>query len=72
MVLTSDVKYSIIIIGGENMNKLVTIAELQEYYGVSRQTIYDWRKLGLPEIKVSRVVRFDLDEVKTWVDARNK
>lgn len=48
----------------DNMPKLLTIADLSKYFGVSRVTIHAWMKQGrLPFYKVSSRVYFKLDEV---------
>ena len=50
------------------MNKLVTDRELSEILGLSRSTISRLRTLGLPYKKIGRSVRYDLEEVKKWID----
>lgn len=49
------------------MSKLITSKELQDMYSLSRSTIDRWRKEGMPSIKVGRNVRFDEDDVRTWI-----
>lgn len=51
--------------------KLYTVSELSEKLSVSRQTIYRWRKDGLPYKKIFNSVRFDLSEVEEWVNEKN-
>lgn len=52
---------------------LVTIKQLEELLQVSRQTIYDWRKEGMPYIQINgRSVRFDYDEVIEWLKSRSR
>lgn len=47
-----------------DMPKLLSIADLCEYFNVSRVTIHSWMKKGrLPFRKVSRRVYFVVDEV---------
>ena len=44
--------------------KLYTIKEITESFGVSRQTVSNWRKKGLiKEIKIDRTVRFSEEEI---------
>lgn len=54
------------------MKEYLTVSELQEKLKVSRQTIYDWRKNGLPFLKIGSSIRFDGDEVNEWVEKQNK
>lgn len=49
------------------MGNLLTSAELQSTYKISRTTIDRWRKEGMPFIKVGRGVRFDEKDVKDWI-----
>lgn len=55
--------------GGENMN-YITIKDVCERLQVSRQAIYDWRKQGMPCYKFGKLVRFDYEEVKEWLQNR--
>lgn len=48
----------------------ITIKELCNRLKVTRQTIYEWRKQGLPYYKFGKLVRFDYDEVKKWLESR--
>jgi len=50
----------------------VTTLELMELLKVSKRTIVYWREQGMPFKKINRLVRFDLDEVKKWIDKRSK
>jgi len=52
--------------------KLLTVKDLSELLGVSRATIYRWRKLGLPSIQVGRGVRFNAEEVEEWIEKQNE
>lgn len=49
----------------------LTIAELADYVGVSRATVYDWRYHGTGPASVKRgnTVRYDLDVVDAWLAA---
>ena len=52
----------------------MSVAEIAEYLGVKRDTIYKWiGRKTLPAHKVGRLWKFKRDEVDTWVrngDAR--
>ena len=50
---------------------LVKTADLCEFFGVSRQAVYRWRKDGCPSvINSGRFIRYDLDKVITWLKQR--
>lgn len=47
---------------------LVGVKELQERLGVSRVTIFDLIKEGMPTIRISeRILRFDPEDVMAWI-----
>ena len=49
-------------------SRLLTTDELAKRLGVSRQTIYTWRKeYNLPHVKLVRAIRFDWDAVQEWL-----
>lgn len=48
----------------------VTVKDLCERLQVTRQSIYDWRKQGMPSHKFGRLVRFDYDQVIKWLSER--
>lgn len=54
------------------MKHYVTINELIERLQVTRQAVWNWRKKGLPSIKIGRSVRFNLEDVQKWIDDQNK
>jgi len=46
---------------------ILTQADVQAKYGVSRQTVYDWRvNRGLPFNKFMNIIVFDPDVVEEW------
>ena len=50
------------------MQEFITIEELCKRLGVSRQTVYTWRKeYDLPYIQTVRTIRFDWEEVQKWL-----
>ena len=49
------------------MNELLTTKELMEKCKVTRTTLADWRKQGLPFKKYGKLVRFDQSEVAEWL-----
>jgi len=51
------------------MEKLLNIKQLSEYLEVSVNTIYSWVSRGkIPFIKLNGIVRFQLDDINTWID----
>ena len=51
-------------------DRLRTAAELAEHLGVTRQTVYNQLKIGMPSIKVGRARRFRLADVDAWLDGQ--
>lgn len=54
------------------MSKLLTKQELMEALGVSLFTVDKYIAKGMPRIKLDRAIRFDFEEVKTWLKERDK
>lgn len=51
--------------------KLLDIKELAEYSGISVSTIYDWvNQRRIPYVKISNLVRFDLEEINKWIEEK--
>ena len=50
---------------------MITLQELIKELKLSRQTIYRLIKDGMPNIRIGRVYRFNLAEVKAWLKAIN-
>jgi len=48
----------------------ITIQQMAEKYNVTKQTIRNWIKQGLPHIKLGNVLRFEEKESDSWI--RNK
>tara|TARA_R110002012_G_scaffold314998_2_gene528239 strand:+ start:1302 stop:1490 length:189 start_codon:yes stop_codon:yes gene_type:complete len=54
-------------------NSFLSPLELSRHLGVSRQTIYRWKKEGCPvEMQGERVVRYNLEKIVEWVNCKNK
>lgn len=54
------------------MKQLLTTKDLEEIFQVTRFTLNNWREKGLPVIKIAGNIRYDIDEVKKWVDDQNE
>jgi excisionase family DNA binding protein len=51
--------------------QLVSAAELARKLGVPPVTIYSWKRRGkIPYIQLERCIRFDLSEIKDWLEKR--
>lgn len=49
-------------------NRWVSVEEIAEYLGVSKDTVYGWiAKKNMPAHKVGRLWKFKADEVDDWV-----
>ncbi len=49
--------------------KLINIKEVSEILDVKESTLYSWvRNNTIPSYKLNGAVRFDLDEIKTWLN----
>lgn len=46
---------------------MITIKEVMKTYQVSRPTVQNWMKKGLPFYKIERSLRFDASEVDQWI-----
>ena len=47
--------------------RFLTIEQVAEMLQVTRTTIYNLKKKGLPFIKLGKNIRFDEDEVVKWI-----
>ena len=54
------------------MKSLMTSSEIAEYFSVTMQTVYNWRKEGVPSIRIGHEYRYDLLKVMEWVSKRNE
>ena len=49
--------------------ELLTVRNLAAMLGVKEKTLYQWAGLGqIPHIRLNGSIRFDLEDIKTWVD----
>lgn len=52
--------------------KYLTIDDVSEMLQVTRTTIYNLKKRGLPFIKLGKTIRFDQEEVINWIKENNE
>jgi len=53
--------------------RLVNLNTLSEYLKIEQKTLYNWVSMRqIPYYKLSRLLRFDLDEIDTWMAERKK
>lgn len=51
--------------------KLIDIQTLSDLIAVKPKTIYDWiHKNYIPYVKIGRLVRFDENEIKKWLETK--
>lgn len=58
----------------DSQTKYLTLRELEELFGVSRQTLYRWRqRADFPSpVLVGTVVRYDEADIRAWAEARKE
>jgi excisionase family DNA binding protein len=49
---------------------LLTTKDIMGIFKVTRTTVSDWRKQGMPFKKYGKLVRFNLEEVSSWLEKR--
>lgn len=54
----------------DESGRLLTANELARRYGVTRQTIYNLMKRGMPSLRLGSARRFRLADVDAWLDAQ--
>jgi excisionase family DNA binding protein len=53
--------------------KLLSIKEVSAILNVKPSTLYQWAELGqIPCIKINGALRFDIEDINTWVDSCKK
>jgi excisionase family DNA binding protein len=54
-------------------NKMLKVSELAEILNIAPTTIYHWvMNKEIPYYKIGTTVRFNLDDVMAWIEARKK
>jgi hypothetical protein len=51
---------------------MLTEKELRQKLWINRGTVLKLRKQGLPHIKIGRLIRYDLNDVLTWLKANSE
>jgi len=54
------------------MEKLIDSKQLQEILNISRTTLHRMEKEGLPVTHIGKSKRYNIDEVKVWIDNRQR
>lgn len=49
------------------MKPLLTTEQLAQHLQVTTQTIYNFKKQGMPSIKIGAANRYDVDDVLRWM-----
>jgi excisionase family DNA binding protein len=49
---------------------LITVNELSDILKVHKNTIYNWLRQDMPHYKNGKTIRFDLEQVKEWLQSR--
>lgn len=53
--------------------KLIDIQMLATLLSIKPKTIYDWVHKGyIPFVKIGRLVRFDENEIKRWLETKKR
>lgn len=50
------------------LENLKTVKDMQIIFNVTRKTIYNWRRLGMPSVVIGTSVRFKLSDVNEWIE----
>lgn len=54
-------------------SRLMSIEELAQYFGLRKQTIYNWlHQKKIPGIKIGKVWRFERKDIEKWVREHKK
>lgn len=56
----------------EKVKSLYTVKRLCGELEISRQTLLNWRKRGLPAIKIGGRVMFEYQEVVEWIKGQQE
>jgi len=52
--------------------RYLNIRELSDYLGISKGTLYVWVcQKRIPYVKISNLLRFDLNQIDGWVKAKS-
>ncbi len=57
---------------GGSSGRLLSIAEVAEFLGVSPKTVRRLMRRGLPSVRFGRLVRFEQRDLLRWVEARKE
>jgi excisionase family DNA binding protein len=53
--------------------RLLNAVEAAEFLGIGRNTLYIWVRAGrVPHFKIGTAVRFDVDELRRWLEENRR
>jgi excisionase family DNA binding protein len=58
--------------GQEHPGSLLTSSQLARFLGCSDRHVFNLRKRGMPAYRIGEIVRFDLDQVRRWLDSNGE
>ncbi len=56
----------------EYATRLLTSSQLARFLGCSQRHVFNLRKRGMPAYRIGEIVRFDLDQVRRWLDSNGE
>jgi excisionase family DNA binding protein len=61
------------LVGGDTVERLISVRELEERFGVPRSWVYEKVEAGaLPHLKLGRHVRFVPAEIEAWLEQQRR
>jgi excisionase family DNA binding protein len=48
------------------------IDDIAQAFGVTDRTVKNWLKQGVPRYQAGKILRFDLEKVKEWMETRGE
>lgn len=55
-----------------DIENYITTKELCDWLKISNNTANNWRRKGLPYIRVGNTVRYDKEQVQKWLSEQSK
>jgi excisionase family DNA binding protein len=51
-------------------DRYVTADELAQFFGIKKPTVRSWTRKGMPHLKCGRLVRFQVEKVREWLEKK--